>query len=119
MPLIGRSIGNSRAADSTSWRDWASLTETAQEFTRMWRYGQVTNSANSFRGLSVDKLLPVPSLSTRRRFLGTAGAATMAPLTALADNLIHPPLPGARDQRTTTTGFPQQRALILPPTRPP
>src|SRR5437899_1348394 len=119
MPLIARSIGNSRAADSTSWRDWASLTETAQEFTRMWRYGQVTNSANSFRGLSVDKLLPVPSLSTRRRFLGTAGAATMAPLTALADNIIKLPLPGGPDERTITTGFPQKGALILQRTRPP
>src|SRR5260370_21295066 len=85
----------------------------------MCRYGQVTNSANSFRGLSVDKLLLVPSLSTRRRFLGTAGAATMAPLTALADNIIKLPLPGGPDERTITTGFPQKGALILQRTRPP
>jgi len=68
----------------------------------------------------VDKLFPVPpSLSTRRRFLGTAGAATLAPLTALADNTIKLPLPGGPDERAITTAFPQKGALILQRTRPP
>ena len=68
----------------------------------------------------MDKLFPVPpSLSTRRRFLGTAGAATLAPLTALADNTIKLPLPGGPDERAITTAFPQKGALILQRTRPP
>jgi len=67
----------------------------------------------------VSKLFPVPSLSTRRRFLGAAGAATLAPLSALAENMINLPLPGGPDERAVTTAFPQKGALILQRTRPP
>lgn len=67
----------------------------------------------------MDKFLPVPSLSTRRRFLGTAGAAILAPRTALADNTVKLPLPGGPDERAITTTFPQKGALILQRTRPP
>ena len=67
----------------------------------------------------MDRLFPVPGLPTRRRFLGTAGAAGLAPLTALAENMIELPLPGGPDQRSITTAFPQKGALILQRTRPP
>jgi DMSO/TMAO reductase YedYZ molybdopterin-dependent catalytic subunit len=67
----------------------------------------------------MDKLFPVPCLSTRRRFLGTAGALGLAPLTALAENMIELPLPGGPDERSITTAFPQKGALILQRTRPP
>jgi len=67
----------------------------------------------------VDNLFPVPSLSTRRRFLGTVGAATLGPLTALAENTIKLPLPGGPDERAITTAFPQKGTLILQRTRPP
>ena len=69
--------------------------------------------------LNVDNLFPVPSLSTRRRFLGTAGAATLAPLTALAENTIKLPLPRGPNERAITTAFPQKGTLILQRTRPP
>src|SRR5438046_5605550 len=68
---------------------------------------------------NVDNRSPVPSLSTRRRFLGTAGAATLAPLTALAENTIKLPLPGGPNERPITTAFPQKGTLILQRTRPP
>jgi DMSO/TMAO reductase YedYZ molybdopterin-dependent catalytic subunit len=67
----------------------------------------------------VHKRLPIPSLSTRRRFVGTAGVAIMAPLTALADDTIKLLLPGGPDERAITTAFPQKGALILQRTRPP
>jgi hypothetical protein len=53
-----------------------------------------------------------PSLASRRRFLGTAGAATLtlSPLTALADAMIKLPLPGGPDERSITTAFPQKGA---------
>src|ERR1041385_3107155 len=73
----------------------------------------------SFGGRNVDDLSHVRSLSTCRRFLGTAGAAALAPLTALADTTIRLPLPGGPDERTITTAFPQKGALILQRTRPP
>ena len=65
------------------------------------------------------KLLPSPTPSTRRRFLAAAGAATLAPLTAVAENIIKLPLPGGPDERAITTAFPQKGALILQRTRPP
>jgi len=65
------------------------------------------------------KLLPPPTPSTRRRFLAAAGAATLAPLTAVAENIIKLPLPGGPDERAITTAFPQKGALILQRTRPP
>jgi DMSO/TMAO reductase YedYZ molybdopterin-dependent catalytic subunit len=67
----------------------------------------------------MDKVFPVSCLSTRRRFLGTAGAVGLAPLTALAENMIELPLPGGPDERSITTAFPQKGALILQRTRPP
>jgi hypothetical protein len=67
----------------------------------------------------VDRRFSVASLSTRRRFLGTAGAATLVPVTALAENMVKLPLPGGPDERAITTAFPQKGALILQRTRPP
>ena len=67
----------------------------------------------------MDRRLSVPSLSTRRRFLGAAGAATLVPVTALAENMVKLPLPGGPDERAITTAFPQKGALILQRTRPP
>src|SRR5271169_2132400 len=59
--------------------------------------------------------------ASRREFLGTAGAATLAlaPLPALADSTIRLPLPGGPDERSITTAFPEKGALILQRTRPP
>ena len=64
---------------------------------------------------------PSPLLSSRRRFLGGAGAATLALASApaLADAIIKLPLPGGPDERPITTAFPQKGALILQRTRPP
>src|SRR5216683_6731093 len=61
------------------------------------------------------------SLSCRRRFLGGAGAATLALTSApaLADTVVKLLLPGGPDERPMTTGFPQKGALILQRTRPP
>ena len=60
-------------------------------------------------------------LASRREFLGTAGAVTLAlaPLPALADSTIRLPLPGGPDERLITTAFPEKGALILQRTRPP
>ena len=65
--------------------------------------------------------LSLRSLASRRRFLGTAGAATLtlSPLPALADAIIRLPLPGGPDERSITTAFPQKGPLILQRTRPP
>jgi DMSO/TMAO reductase YedYZ molybdopterin-dependent catalytic subunit len=59
--------------------------------------------------------------SSRREFLRTAGAATLAltPLRALADTTVSLPLPGGPDERDITTAFPQKGTLILQRTRPP
>jgi DMSO/TMAO reductase YedYZ molybdopterin-dependent catalytic subunit len=84
----------------------------------MWRAVRLRLAMLIWR-LNVDNLFPVPSLSTRRRFLGTAGAATLAPLTALAENTIKLPLPGGPNERAITTAFPQKGTLILQRTRPP
>jgi hypothetical protein len=57
---------------------------------------------------------------SRRQFLGTAGAATLAHMMpALADSTIKLPLPGGPDERSITTAFPEKGALILQRTRPP
>jgi DMSO/TMAO reductase YedYZ molybdopterin-dependent catalytic subunit len=72
-------------------------------------------------GMDVQRALSPRSLASRRRFLGTAGAASLSlsPLTALADGMIKLPLPGGPDERSITTAFPQKGALILQRTRPP
>jgi DMSO/TMAO reductase YedYZ molybdopterin-dependent catalytic subunit len=59
--------------------------------------------------------------ASRREFLSTAGAATLAlaPLPALAGSTIRLPLPGGPDERLITTAFPEKGALILQRTRPP
>jgi DMSO/TMAO reductase YedYZ molybdopterin-dependent catalytic subunit len=69
----------------------------------------------------MQRVLSSSSLVSRRRFLGTAGAAALnlSPLTALADATIKLPLPGGPDERSITTEFPQKGALILQRTRPP
>ena len=61
------------------------------------------------------------SLSCRRQFLGSAGAATLALTSApaLADTVVKLLLPGGPDERPMTTAFPQKGALILQRTRPP
>src|SRR3979411_2570953 len=60
-------------------------------------------------------------ISSRRQFLGKAGAATLALTSApaLAETMVKLPLPGGPDERAITTTFPQKGALILPRTRPP
>src|SRR4029077_19196848 len=60
-------------------------------------------------------------LSSRRRFLKTAGAATLglASAPALAETIVKLQLPGGRDERALTTAFPHKGALILQRTRPP
>ena len=67
------------------------------------------------------RALPSRFLSSRRRFLETAGAATLAlaSRSALADAIVKLPLPGGPDERPITTAFPQKGALILQRTRPP
>ena len=71
----------------------------------------------------MEKALPIErgNLASRRRFLGTAGAATLAlaPLRALADSMVTLPLPAGPDERQITTAFPEKGALILQRTRPP
>jgi DMSO/TMAO reductase YedYZ molybdopterin-dependent catalytic subunit len=64
---------------------------------------------------------PAQPLASRRRFLGTAGAATLTlgPLTALAETMVRLPLPGGPEERPITMAFPQKGALILQRTRPP
>jgi DMSO/TMAO reductase YedYZ molybdopterin-dependent catalytic subunit len=60
-------------------------------------------------------------ISSRRQFLGKAGAATLALTSApaLAETMVKLPLPGGPDERAITTAFPQKGALILQRTRPP
>ena len=67
------------------------------------------------------RALPSRFLSSRRRFLETAGAATLALASpsALADAIVKLPLPGGPDERPITTAFPEKGALILQRTRPP
>jgi DMSO/TMAO reductase YedYZ molybdopterin-dependent catalytic subunit len=61
------------------------------------------------------------AFASRRRFLASAGAATLAlgPLRALAAATTTLPLPGGPDERPVTTDFPEKGALILQRTRPP
>jgi len=67
------------------------------------------------------RALPSRFLSSRRRVLKTAGAATLALASpsALADAIVKLPLPGGPDERPITTAFPEKGALILQRTRPP
>src|SRR5712691_3864924 len=67
------------------------------------------------------RALPSRFLSSRRRVLKTAGAATLALASApaLADAIVKLPLPGGPDERPITTAFPKKGALILQRTRPP
>src|SRR5712671_7968397 len=67
------------------------------------------------------RALPSRFLSSRRCFLETAGAATLALASppALADAIVKLPLPGGPDERPITTAFPEKGALILQRTRPP
>jgi hypothetical protein len=68
----------------------------------------------------VEKALPIErgSLASRRRFLGTAGSATLAlaPLRALADSMVTLPLPGGPDERQITTAF-RKAPLFSAPAR--
>ena len=68
-----------------------------------------------------EKVFLSRSLSCRRQFLGSAGAATLALTSApaLADTVVKLLLPGGPDERPMTTAFPQKGALILQRTRPP
>lgn len=67
------------------------------------------------------RVLPTRVLMPRRRFLSTAGAATLALASpsALADAIVELPLPGGPKERAITRGFPEKGALILQRTRPP
>jgi DMSO/TMAO reductase YedYZ molybdopterin-dependent catalytic subunit len=69
----------------------------------------------------VERVIPSRFLSSRRRFLKTAGAATLglASAPALAETIVKLQLPGGPDERALTTAFPQKGALILQRTRPP
>jgi DMSO/TMAO reductase YedYZ molybdopterin-dependent catalytic subunit len=60
-------------------------------------------------------------LSSRRQFLGGAGAATLALAStpAMADAVVKLPLPDGPQERPMTTAFAQKGALILQRTRPP
>jgi DMSO/TMAO reductase YedYZ molybdopterin-dependent catalytic subunit len=69
----------------------------------------------------MERTLASHILSSRRHFLRTAGAATLAlsSAPALAGAMTKLPLPGGPDEREITTAFPQKGALILQRTRPP
>jgi DMSO/TMAO reductase YedYZ molybdopterin-dependent catalytic subunit len=69
----------------------------------------------------MERTLASRALSSRRHFLGTAGAATLAlsSAPAFAGAMTKLPLPGGPDEREITTAFPQKGALILQRTRPP
>src|SRR5882757_4052479 len=69
----------------------------------------------------MEKLLLSRSLSSRRNFLGGAGAATLALASApaFADAMIKLPLSGGPDERSITTAFPEKGSMILQRTRPP
>jgi len=67
------------------------------------------------------QVIPRRPLSTRRRFLGSAGTAALALLSApaWAETMVDLPLPGGPGRRPLTTAFPQKGAMILQRTRPP
>jgi DMSO/TMAO reductase YedYZ molybdopterin-dependent catalytic subunit len=69
----------------------------------------------------MEKVFLSRALSSRRQFVGRAGAATLvlASAPALADAVVKLPLPGGPDERPITTAFPEKGALILQRTRPP
>jgi len=76
---------------------------------------------NPLADMALGRMLPPRVLLPRRRFLRTAGAATLALASppALADAIVDLPLPGGPNERPITTGFPEKGALILQRTRPP
>ena len=67
------------------------------------------------------QVIPPGRLSTRRHFLGSAGTAALALLSApaWAETMVDLPLPGGPGRRPLTTEFPQKGAMILQRTRPP
>src|SRR5690242_2968491 len=69
----------------------------------------------------MERVLPSRFLSSRRCFLKTAGAATLAlgSTPALADAMVKLPLPDGPDERPITTAFPEKGAVILQRIRPP
>jgi DMSO/TMAO reductase YedYZ molybdopterin-dependent catalytic subunit len=69
----------------------------------------------------MEKMFLPRSLTSRRQFLGGAGAAALVLASAptLADTMVKLPLPGGPDERPMTTAFPQKGALILQRARPP
>src|SRR5215475_9503499 len=69
----------------------------------------------------MEPVLPSRFLSSRRCFLKTAGAATLAlgSTPVLADAMVRLPLPGGPDERPVTTAFPEKGAVILQRIRPP
>ena len=69
----------------------------------------------------MEKVFLSRARSSRRQFLGGAGAATLALASTpgLAETTVKLPLPGGPDERPITTAFPQKGALILQRTRPP
>jgi hypothetical protein len=64
-------------------------------------------SPNSVGDAAVEKLFLSRALSSRRRFLGGAGAATLAlaSVPALADAMVKLSLPGGPDERPMTSGL--------------
>src|SRR6266851_6537054 len=79
------------------------------------------NMVDSHRVRPRLEVRPSRLLSSRRRFLKTAGAAAVALASppTLADAIDKLPLPGGPDERPITTAFPEKGALILQRTRPP
>src|ERR1700732_2426060 len=84
-------------------------------------WGHSDKSPNSVGDADMGKAFLARARSSRRQFLGGAGAATLAVASApaLADAMVKLPLPGGPDERPLTTAFPQKGALILQRTRPP
>jgi hypothetical protein len=63
----------------------------------------------------VERSIPFRFSLSRRRFLKTAGVATLAlaSASALAETMIKLPLPSGPDKRPITTAFPAKKELIL------
>jgi len=102
-------------------QDRASKSNSARAESWGWNKTKEGVKRSSVGGTDVQAALSPYSLASRRRFLGTAGAAALAlsPRSALADVVIKLPLPGGPDERSITTAFPQKGPLILQRTRPP
>jgi DMSO/TMAO reductase YedYZ molybdopterin-dependent catalytic subunit len=73
------------------------------------------------RVIDKEKILVFSAPSSRRNFLVTAGAATVAVAArpVFGDASVRLDLPSGPQERTITTAFPQKGALILQRTRPP